>query len=106
MTANVAAEGMPLVDTMAGEMKLTPAFDAVDPFAKANCASVATFRVKQLMGVRRIGPWFSGKNYAFNKRSEAAAKATAEFTASANGEGILEVGDMASYELVVNEDAQ
>ena len=104
MTANVAAEVMPLVGTMAGEVKLTPPVGAVDPYMKANTNGIATFRVKELLDVWRIKPWFSQQKQAFNKKLQAAAKAAAEFVAGATGEGSLEVDDVDLDEQVVDED--
>lgn len=104
MTANVGAEVVPLVGTMAGEVKLTPPVGAVDPYMKANTDGIATFRMKELLDVWRIKPWFSQQKQASNKKLEAAAKAAAEFVAGAGGEGSLEVDDVDLDEQVVDED--
>ena len=77
MTANVAAETMPTVGTMAGENKFTPSIGKLDPYMKANSDGKPTFRLKELLDVWRIKPWFSQQKQAFNKKLQAAAQAAA-----------------------------
>ena len=77
MVANVAAETMPMVGTMAGENKFTPSIGKLDPYMKANSDGKPTFRLRDLLDVWRIKPWFSQQKQAFNKKMQAAAQAAA-----------------------------
>ena len=84
MTAHVAAEVMQMVGTAIGETRYTTCA-GVDKYMKTNADGKATFRVRYLLDVWRIKPWFSQQKAAFNKKmAKAAADASAARQASAN----------------------
>ena len=98
MTANVAAETMPTVGTMAGENKFTPSIGKLDPYMKANSDGKPTFRLNDLLDVWRI-------KQAFNKKLQAAAQAAAvAAVGGAAGEGGIEVEVLDDKYMIADED--
>ena len=65
-------------------MKFTPSIGKLDPYMKANSDGKPTFRLKDLLDVWRIKPWFSQQKQAFNKKLQAAAQAAAAVGKSAH----------------------
>jgi hypothetical protein len=84
MTAYVAEEVMKLVGTAVGEVKYTTC-TGVDLYMKANSDGLPSFRVRDLLDVWRIKPWFSTQKQAFNTKLETAAKAAAARIAAMEG---------------------